>query len=135
METHPNLDCNWRLRYRKNLTDRHFRLHLAKMEEEVHRLNIALRSRDEALASLKSIGERLERVGEDLSGMFREFSRARATLLCLTNMEQRVYDCVKSERGISCQEISDRLNISIRASKFHLSNIYIKAGVYGKNEL
>ena len=135
MHTRGSLHCDWHVRYRSQLTGRDFREHITALEVELQRINGVLENRERAIDALKPLADRLELLSHELCKIFQEFSVARATLLNLTATEQRVFDLLKSARGLSMKEIAGRLRTSERVVRFHLHNIYTKAGVGGKNEL
>ncbi len=57
----------------------------------------------------------------------------REHIIYLTEREKEILQMVVT--GLSNQQISDRLSITIRTVKFHTSNIYAKLGVRSRIEV
>jgi LuxR family transcriptional regulator, maltose regulon positive regulatory protein len=57
----------------------------------------------------------------------------REHIMYLTEREKEILEMVVT--GLSNQQISDRLSITIRTVKFHTSNIYAKLGVRSRIEV
>lgn len=53
--------------------------------------------------------------------------------LNFTKKEQEAFKLVAND--ISTKEIAEKMGISLRTAKFHLSSVYHKLGISGRNEL
>lgn len=51
----------------------------------------------------------------------------------LTPRERQVFECILD--GLSNKEIADKIGISVRTVKFHVSNLYVKFNVPGRIKL
>lgn len=140
--THRGITRDWHLRYRfketrmrHKISDKDLVDHIGRLEREVDRLNSLLAERKDALASLQSLGTRIDNLSREYVDVLQVLEKARISLAYLTVMEKSVYEMVKTSRGLPNKVIADKLGISRSCLNFHLNHIFTKMGVRGKNEL
>jgi len=120
---------------RHKISDKDLVDHIGRLEREVDRLNSLLAERKDALASLQSLGTRIDNLSREYVDVLQVLEKARISLAYLTVMEKSVYEMVKTSRGLPNKVIADKLGISRSCLNFHLNHIFTKMGVRGKNEL
>jgi DNA-binding NarL/FixJ family response regulator len=127
---------NWMVRTNSHTANREvMRDHILALEREVDLLREQLKSRTEARAIIQDIGAKLSTYGSELYKMLVSFNAARAAVLSLTPSERTIFEFLITERTLSNKDIANKLNISERTVKFHISSILQKAGARSRNEL
>lgn len=109
--------------------------HILILEDELIRVRKKLESRSEAINTINLVGERVQKIALELSWLFRELGTSHMVIFGLSAKEKRVYDCVRSNRSLVGKELAEKLGMSHRVFKFHLTNIFRKMGISSRNEL